>query len=66
MAAKAIGSDIDYIVNADDFAAYVAAITNAILNRIFAEGVGLLHAASSGETGEGFGGEGEGGRQRRE
>ena len=56
LAAKAVGSDIDYIVNAKDFAAYVSAITNAILNRIFAEGVGLLHAALSSEGGGGGGG----------
>lgn len=56
LAGKAIGSDIDYIVNADDFAAYVAAITNAILNRVFAEGVGLLHAAVSGGGSSGGGG----------
>ena len=58
LAAKAVGSDIDYIVNAQDFAAYVAAITNAILNRIFAEGVGLLHAAVAGSSGGGGGGGG--------
>lgn len=51
IAAKAVGSDIDYIVNAQDFAAYVSAITNAILNRMFAEGVGLLHASLSGRSG---------------
>jgi len=32
LAAKAVGSDIDSIVNAQDLAAYVSAITNAILN----------------------------------
>ena len=51
LAGKAIGSDIDYIVNAQDFAAYVAAITNAILNRVFAEGIGLLHSAVSSSSG---------------
>ena len=57
LAGKAVGSDIDYIVNADDFAAYVSAITNAILNRVFAEGVGLLRAAvTSSGGGEGGGG----------
>lgn len=60
LAAKAVGSDIDYIVNADDFAAYVAAITNAVLNRMFAEGVGLLRMAfsSGGDSGGGGGGGG--------
>ncbi|GEM_PF-4041308 len=47
LVSKAVGSDIDYIVNAQDLAAYVAAIANAILNRLFAEGVGLLHAGLS-------------------
>jgi len=59
LAAKAVGSDIDYIVNAQDFEAYVSAIANAILNRIFAEGIGLLHTALSSE-GEGEGGGGGG------
>ncbi|MCX6813745.1 MAG: hypothetical protein NT078_00755 [Candidatus Azambacteria bacterium] len=57
LAAKAVGSDIDYIVNADDFAAYVSAITNAILNRMFAEGVGLLHSSLS-NSGTGSSGSG--------
>ncbi len=56
LAAKAVGSDIDYIVNAQDFAAYVAAITNALLNRMFAEGIGLLHTSPSGGGGGGGGG----------
>ena len=58
LAAKAVGSDIDYIVNAQDFAAYVSAITNAILNRMFAEGIGLLHTALSSDGGGGGGGGG--------
>ncbi len=53
VAGKALGSDIDYIVNAQDFAAYVGAIFNAILNRVFAEGVGLLYAGVSGGGGSG-------------
>ena len=56
LAAKAVGSDIDYIVNAQDFAAYVSAITNAILNRMFAEGMGLLHTSITGSSGGGGGG----------
>ncbi|MCX6813554.1 MAG: hypothetical protein NTV77_03725 [Candidatus Azambacteria bacterium] len=58
LAAKAVGSDIDYIVNAKDLAAYVSAIFNAILNRMFAEGVGLLHTALSSGGGGGGGGGG--------
>ncbi len=56
LAAQALGSDIPYIISAKDFGAYVSAITNAILNRIFAEGVGLLHTAVSGGGGGGGGG----------
>ena len=58
LAAKAVGSDIDWLVNANDLEAYVSAITNAILNRMFAEGIGLLHSALSTSSG---GGEGSGG-----
>ncbi|MDP3947346.1 MAG: hypothetical protein Q8Q41_01490, partial [bacterium] len=36
---KAIGSDIDYIVNSRDLSAYIAAIANAIINRLVREGV---------------------------
>lgn len=48
LAAKAVGSDIDYIVTAQELKVYVAAIANAVLNRLFAEGVGLLRMAFSG------------------
>ena len=58
LAAQAVGSDIDWLVNANDLGAYVSAITNAILNRMFAEGIGLLHSALSTSSG---GGEGSGG-----
>ena len=58
LAAKAVGSDIDYIVSAQELKVYIAAISNAILNRIFAEGVGLLHSAFSGGGGGGSGGGG--------
>lgn len=62
LAAKAVGSDIDFIVNSDDLAAYVAAISNAVLNRMFSEGVGLLRMAlSSGNSGGGGGTIGGGG-----
>ena len=56
MASKAVGSDIDWLVNAEDFKAYIAAIANAVLNRVFAEGVGLLHTAISSDSGSGSGG----------
>lgn len=42
LAEKAIGSDIDFIVNSEDLSAYIAAITNALINRVIKEGVGLL------------------------
>ncbi len=58
LAAKAVGEDLDWLVNAKDLAAYTAAITNAILNRMFAEGVGLLHTALSSGGGGGGGGGG--------
>ncbi len=59
LAGKVVGSDIDYIVNAKDFAAYVSAITNAILDRVFKEGMGLLHSAlSSSSNSSGGGGSG--------
>ena len=37
--AKAIGSDIDYIVNAEQLTEYLAAISDAIINRLIVEGV---------------------------
>ena len=61
LAAKAVGSDIDWLVNADDLAAYTSAIANAILNRMFAEGLsGLKTALTSNNRGE-SGGRGSGG-----
>jgi len=56
LAAEAVGADIKGLVNAKDLEVYVAAITNALLNRMFAEGVGLLHTALSSSTGGGGGG----------
>ncbi len=38
-AAKVMGADIDYIVNAKSLAAYVAAISDALINRVIREGV---------------------------
>jgi len=43
LAAKAIGSDIDYLINAQDLAVYVGAIADALINRLIRSGVeGLL------------------------
>ncbi len=38
-AAKVIGADLDYIVNSKSMAAYVAAISDALINRVIREGV---------------------------
>ncbi|MDO8443726.1 MAG: hypothetical protein Q7S78_01965 [Candidatus Azambacteria bacterium] len=56
MASKAVGADIDFIVNADDLAAYVGAITNAVLNRMFAEGLSGIKTSLFSEGSSGGGG----------
>ncbi len=38
-AAKVVGADLDYIVNSKSMAAYVAAISDALINRLIREGV---------------------------
>lgn len=38
-AAKVVGADLDYIVNSKSMAAYVAAISDALINRLVREGV---------------------------
>ena len=38
-AAKVVGADLDYIVNSKTMAAYIAAISDALINRIIREGV---------------------------
>ena len=48
--AKAVGADIDYIVNANDLSDYVGAIADALINRIIMEGVNGLRGASSGDA----------------
>jgi len=40
--AKAVGTDIDFILEADQIEEYVAAIADAIINRVISEGLGLL------------------------
>lgn len=45
MASKALGANIDWLVNAQDLKAYVAAIANAVLNRVFAEGLKYANSA---------------------
>lgn len=39
LAQKAIGSDLDFIVNSQDLATYIAAISDALLNRLIRSGV---------------------------
>ena len=46
MASKAVGSDIDYILSAKELEQYVAAIVNAVINRVIKEGVGLIKGSS--------------------
>lgn len=60
LAAKAIGSDIDYLINANDLAVYVAAISDAFINRLIragAEGLISLTTPNKPEGGS-FTGEG--------
>jgi len=52
--AKAVGSDIDYVVNSRDLAAYVAAISDAFVNRLIREGVGLLGVSTPKSPPRGF------------
>ena len=41
--AKAVGADIDFLVNAEDLSEYIAAISDALINRVIKEGAaGLL------------------------
>ncbi|MEK7554412.1 MAG: hypothetical protein AAB518_00280 [Patescibacteria group bacterium] len=47
LVSKAVGSDIDYLVNADQLSAYVSSIANAIINRIIVEGVNGLQGVTS-------------------
>ena len=44
---KAVGSDIDYIVNSRDLSAYVAAISNAVYNRLVRGAVGGITALTT-------------------
>lgn len=48
---KAVGSDIDYIVNAQQLAAYVSAITDALWNRLIHETGGLANTSTSNAPG---------------
>ncbi len=50
MASKAVGSDIDYILNAKEIEQYVTAIANAVINRVVKEGIGFIKGVSSSDT----------------
>jgi len=50
MAVKAVGSDIDYILSAQELEQYVAAIANAVINRVIKEGVGVIKGSSEQDT----------------
>ncbi len=54
---KAVGTDIDFIVNAQDLSAYVAAIADALINRVIKEGFGLLGVSTPNgpQVGAGYG-----------
>ncbi|MDO8585210.1 MAG: hypothetical protein Q7R85_03810 [bacterium] len=48
---KAVGSDFDFIVNAQQLGDYAAAIVNALVNRVIMEGVNGLRGVHSGSGG---------------
>jgi hypothetical protein len=50
---KAVGADIDYIINAQQLAAYMAAITDALWNRLIRDGVNGLAGLSTDNAPEG-------------
>lgn len=55
LAAKALGADIDYLVNAQDLAAYVGAIADALINRLIEAGArGLLSLTTPDAPEQGF------------
>lgn len=44
---KAVGSDFDFIVNAQDLSAYTAAITNAVVGRVLSEGLKFIQPSQA-------------------
>ncbi len=42
LASEALATDLHWLVNAEDLSSYIASITNALINRVIKEGVGLL------------------------
>jgi hypothetical protein len=51
LTSKAVGADIDFIVNAEQLATYVAAITDALIFRLINEGVNGLSGVSTDHAG---------------
>lgn len=47
---KAVGVDFDFIINAQELGDYVAAIVNALINRVIKEGVNGLRTATGGKA----------------
>ncbi len=47
LVAKAVGTDIDYVLNAKQLSEYVAAISNALINRLIVEGVNGLRGVTT-------------------
>ncbi|MFA5173167.1 MAG: hypothetical protein WC435_02095 [Candidatus Paceibacterota bacterium] len=53
---RAVTSDIDYIVNADDFASFVSAISSSVFNKLLGSGVsGIMGVAQGILNGESLG-----------
>ncbi len=48
LAGQAVGVDIPYLLSAEELEAYVAAIADALINRLIREGVGLLQVSAPG------------------
>lgn len=51
---KAVGADIDYLVNAQDLTQYIAAIADAVINRLTREGLSLLQPRNEYSPGGGI------------
>lgn len=47
LVSKAVGTDIDFILSADELGDYVGAIANALINRVIQEGVAKIQKVSS-------------------
>ncbi|MBI2024513.1 MAG: hypothetical protein HYT03_00260 [Candidatus Harrisonbacteria bacterium] len=50
LVSKAVGSDFDFIVNATSLGDYAAAIVDALINRVFTEGLSLVSGRNSQQT----------------